>query len=104
MRRAACVFASRRLTDSHACRLQRLLEAEQIPHKVKTVVDYRNLGDIYVQHIAGSTEAREPRGPEPLAWWSRRGVARATSLLTCPLHTPRSCEASCCSTVAASSI
>ena len=35
---------------------QRLLEAEQIPHKVKPVSDYRNLGDIYVEQIASSTE------------------------------------------------
>jgi len=38
--------------------LMRLLEAEQIPHKVKPVSDYRNLGDIYVEQIASSTELR----------------------------------------------
>ena len=50
---------------------QRLLEAEQIPHKVKPVSDYRNLGDIYVEQIASSTEVclapppPYPPGPSP---------------------------------------
>ena len=49
--------------------MQRLLEAEQIPHKVKPVTDYRNLGDIYVEHIASSTEARQPPPLAPFAWY-----------------------------------
>ena len=46
---------------------QRLLEAEQIPHKVKPVSDYRNLGDIYVEQIASSTEVCPLPPPWPLA-------------------------------------
>ena len=45
--------------------VQRLLEAEQIPHKVKPVSDYRNLGDIYVEQIASSTEVRQATSPPP---------------------------------------
>ena len=44
---------------------QRLLEAEQIPHKVKPVSDYRNLGDIYVEQIASSTEVCLATLPSP---------------------------------------
>ena len=71
--------------------MQRLLEAEQIPHKVKPVSDYRNLGDIYVEQIASSTDVRQaptpppPPPPWPLArfeggWrgWSPPASARHT--------------------------
>jgi hypothetical protein len=53
--------------------LQRLLEAEQIPHKVKPVSDYRNLGDIYVEQIANSTEVPPPP-PTPTPPWPLEGA------------------------------
>ena len=96
------------LSDSLCfCPVQRLLEAEQIPHKVKPVSDYRNLGDIYVQHIANSTEARQttpfpPHTRPVLGWigWSQPGLANPHSVP----HSARSCGASFCSIAAASSI
>jgi hypothetical protein len=54
---------------------QRLLEAEQIPHKVKPVSDYRNIGDIYVEQIASSTEVCLAP-PPPLAPRLVRGRLR----------------------------
>lgn len=55
---------------------QRLLEAEQIPHKVKSVSDYRNIGDIYVEQIAISTEVclapPPPLAPRPVRGRLRR--------------------------------
>ena len=59
---------------------QRLLEAEQIPHKVKPVSDYRNLGDIYVEQIASSTEvclAPPPSSPSPWPLARFEGAAEA---------------------------
>ena len=82
---------------------QRLLEAEQIPHKVKPVSDYRNLGDIYVEQIASSTEVcLDTPPPPPLAPLPVRGRLRRlepASVSAPPLApnlppSPRSCEAS----------
>ena len=61
---------------------QRLLEAEQIPHKVKPVSDYRNLGDIYVEQIASSTEVclappSSPHSPGPSPGAREAAEARA---------------------------
>ena len=55
----------RALRPLFPCPVQRLLEAEQIPHKVKPVSDYRNLGDIYVEQIASSTDVRQAPPPPP---------------------------------------
>ena len=97
---------------SHSCArlpVQRLLEAEQIPHKVKPVSDYRNLGDTYVQHIANSTEARQATPPSLArleVGWRGRSQPQRHSAPLCPTlpHSPHSCEASCCSTAVVSSI
>ena len=81
---------------------QRLLEAEQIPHKVKSVSDYRNIGDIYVEQIAISTEVclapPPPLAPRPVRGRLRRlepASVSASHLAPPPLPpSPRSCEAS----------
>ena len=70
--------------------VQRLLEAEQIPHKVKPVSDYRNLGDIYVEQIASSTEVRQatsPPRPAPGSREAEEAGARTTRHTCAPPST-----------------
>ena len=78
--------------------VQRLLEAEQIPHKVKPVSDYRNLGDIYVEQIANSTDVRQatppPYGPSPGSREAVEAGAHQRQRATPVPPSPRSCEAS----------
>ena len=88
----------RALRPLFLCPVQRLLEAEQIPHKVKPVSDYRNLGDIYVEQIANSTDVRQatppPYGPSPGSREAVEAGAHQRQRATPVPLPPRSCEAS----------
>ena len=88
----------RALRPLFPCPVQRLLEAEQIPHKVKPVSDYRNLGDIYVEQIANSTDVRQatppPYGPSPGSREAVEAGAHQRQRATPVPPSPRSCEAS----------